>query len=176
MNETSLKINKINIQSPHLLPFLDLHSKTPDVLRTGRPAQPPPSVGDGTFVRKVDLQLTGRSADQDRILFRSVRKACSPVLAKVTRWRVMRSWNFLSPSESGFPRTDSRAPKKATVSRQWKAKRLGYGSRPTDVLSGPDGVCVTTYRYTGLVRASAQKHQVQYDHSKTSLKLWTFKT
>lgn len=52
---------------------------------------------------------------------------------------------------------DSRPPKKDTASRQWKEKRLENGSRLLVMLTGPDGVCLTTYRYTGLSRAAAHK-------------------
>lgn len=69
----------------------------------------------------------------------------------------MRSWKLLSLSDRGVPRTDSSPLKNAMASRQWKEKRLGNVSSSPDVLRGPDGVCVTTYRYTGLWRAAADR-------------------
>ncbi len=95
------------------------------------------------------------SQEKGKLTHGKWQEASAPVLAKLTRCRVMRSWKFLSPSERGFPKTNSSPPKKATTSRKWKEKRLGNGSRSLDVLTGPDGVCVTTYRYTGLSRATA---------------------
>ena len=72
----------------------------------------------------------------------------------------MSSWKLLSLSDRGFPRAHSSPPKKVTMSRQWKEKRPGNGSRSLDTLTGPDGVCVTKYRYTGLSRAAAHRGEL----------------
>lgn len=72
----------------------------------------------------------------------------------------MRLWKFLSSAESGLPRMNSSPPKNEMMSRQWKEKRLGNDSRLLETFTGPDGVWVTRYRYTGLFRAAAGRERV----------------
>lgn len=72
----------------------------------------------------------------------------------------MRLWKFLSSAESGLFRMNSSPPKNVMTSRQWKEKRLGNDSRSLETFTGPDGVWVTTYRYTGLFRAAAGRERV----------------
>lgn len=110
-------------------------------------------------VGRLTFQPLFKPAGQKASFYHEAQRqeASAPVLAKLTRWCVMRFWNLLSSTDRGFPRAASNAPKKAMTSKRWKEKRLGNTSRSPDALMGPDGVWVTTYRYTGLLRAAADR-------------------